>query len=201
MSGSLCINFEQLQPLSANTLDNRRNCRHNHMLDGRRTRSTRRSVHHLHSVKLRCRRRVLRRCIRLRQRPDRSLGRSETTRLALEALASAHGRNSHLEVGHDGRRFRHLRVTPSRRVAMVPGISRFIWRDPKDRCLRTTQQSGAMSGPLLIQCNALRSHITGTGPASHFRIQKDYRPRKLREMARCWIRDTIKTQLEQYNEG
>jgi hypothetical protein len=28
-----CIDFEQLRLLSANTLDNRRNCRHNHMLD------------------------------------------------------------------------------------------------------------------------------------------------------------------------
>jgi len=28
------IDFEQLRLLSANTLDNRRNCRHNHMLDG-----------------------------------------------------------------------------------------------------------------------------------------------------------------------
>jgi hypothetical protein len=27
------LNFERMTELSANTLDNRRNCRHNHMLD------------------------------------------------------------------------------------------------------------------------------------------------------------------------
>jgi hypothetical protein len=33
VAATLYINFEQLRHLSPDTLDNRRNCRHNHMLD------------------------------------------------------------------------------------------------------------------------------------------------------------------------